>query len=371
MRDKHYSDTMCPFDFDGRSGVLAHAYYPNGDLNHVSEIHIDNEEQWYVQLTENPWNKDHLLHTLTHEIGHAIRIEHSPHDNSVMYAFVPVKQWPVTLSLDDVLAVQNHYGPNPNAPELLPVSTFVPPTVAPTTTTLQPSLPRKPKPLPPRHVCEVRNPDVILLMKTITIIAYDKYVYIASSNWGPHIYRHLLKKYLRFLPSNFTKLDAAYQQSSGELVLFADGYVYLVSYPSLQLQDGWLGSFSEIGLPSDAVINTTFQSSMGHTYVIFNNDSVAVVDDCSVRIKEYNKLKLTFPGVPPSMSLAFRYADGFVYFLYSERYLAFSEFTSFMHSAGPFNMRLIDIHCPDINILYNLKSLVSQLEKYEHALHSE
>ncbi|XP_020299161.1 matrix metalloproteinase-24-like [Pseudomyrmex gracilis] len=51
MWDKHYSDTMCPFDFDGRGGVLAHAYYPNGDLNHVSEIHIDNEEQWHVQLT--------------------------------------------------------------------------------------------------------------------------------------------------------------------------------------------------------------------------------------------------------------------------------------------------------------------------------
>ncbi|XP_020299177.1 matrix metalloproteinase-14-like [Pseudomyrmex gracilis] len=309
MWDKHYSDTMCPFDFDGRDGVLVQAYYPNGDLTHVSEIHIANEEQWHVQLTKNPWNKDYLLHTLTHEIKHAIGIEHSLHDNSVMYAFVPVKQWLVALSLDDVLAVHNHYGPNSNAPELPPVSTFVPPTVAPTTTTTttpQPPLPRKPKPLPPRHVCEVRNPDVILSMKTITIIAYDKYVYIASSNWGPYIYPHLLKEYLRFLPSNFTKLDAACQQSSGELVLFADGYVYLVSYPSLRLQDGWPRSFSEIGLPSDATINTAFQSSMGHTYVIFNNDSVAVVNDCNVRIKEYNKLKLTFPGVPPSMSLAYK-----------------------------------------------------------------
>ncbi|XP_020294041.1 stromelysin-1-like [Pseudomyrmex gracilis] len=134
MLDKHYSG-MCPFDFDVRSGVLPHAYFPNGDLEHVSEVHIDNAEQWHVQLTENPWNKDHLLHTLTHEIGHAIGIEHSPHNDSVMYAFVPVKQWPVTLSLDDVLAVQNHYGPNPDAPELPPVSTFASPTIAPTTTT--------------------------------------------------------------------------------------------------------------------------------------------------------------------------------------------------------------------------------------------
>ncbi|XP_020296881.1 matrix metalloproteinase-9-like, partial [Pseudomyrmex gracilis] len=285
-----------------KGGVLAHAYYPNGNIEHVSEVHIDNEEQWHVQLTENPWN-NHQLRTLTHEIGHAIGIEHSPHDDSVMYVFVPVKQWSVTLSLDDVLAVQNRYGSNPDAPKLPPVSTFVPLTIAPPTTTTTtpqpPSLPRKPKPLPlPRNACEVRNPDAILLTTTITFITKDKYVYIASANWGLHIYPRLLTEYLRFLPSNFTKLGAVYQQPSGELVLFANGYVYLVSYPSLQLQNSWPRSFSEIELPSDAVINTAFQSPTGHTYIIFNNDSVAVVDDCHLRIKEYSKLKLTFPGVP-------------------------------------------------------------------------
>ncbi|XP_020297816.1 matrix metalloproteinase-14-like [Pseudomyrmex gracilis] len=112
MWDKRHSNSVCPFDCDGRGGIFAHAYYSNGDLEHVSEVHIDNAEQWHVQLTENPWNKNHVLHTLTHEIGHAIGIEHSPHNDLVMYVFVPIKQWPVTLSLDDVLTVQNHYGPS-------------------------------------------------------------------------------------------------------------------------------------------------------------------------------------------------------------------------------------------------------------------
>ncbi|XP_020297812.1 stromelysin-1-like [Pseudomyrmex gracilis] len=135
MWDKHYSENVCLFDFDGQGAVLAHAYYPNKDLKHVSEVYIDNAEQWHVELTENPWNKDHLLHTLTHEIGHAIGMEYSLHTDSVMYAFMPIKQWPVTLSLNDVLAMQNHYGPNSNAPELLPVSTFALLTIAPSTTT--------------------------------------------------------------------------------------------------------------------------------------------------------------------------------------------------------------------------------------------
>lgn len=142
----------------------------------------------------------------------------------------------------------------------------------------------------------MRNPDAIILTNTITFITQDKYVYKATANWGPRILVCWPNEYLRFLPSNFTKLDAAHQWSSGELVLFVDSYVYLVSYPGLQLQKGWPRSLSEIGLSSDATINTAFQSPMGRTYIIFNNDSVAIVDDCPLKVKEYGKLQDTFPG---------------------------------------------------------------------------
>ncbi|KYQ47230.1 hypothetical protein ALC60_13752 [Trachymyrmex zeteki] len=40
--------------------------------NYVAEIHVVNAESWHIYLNKKPINKEYLLHTLTHEIGHAL-----------------------------------------------------------------------------------------------------------------------------------------------------------------------------------------------------------------------------------------------------------------------------------------------------------
>ncbi|XP_011633163.1 stromelysin-1-like [Pogonomyrmex barbatus] len=63
---------------DGPGNVLAHAFLSSSK---VSEVHVDNSEKWHIELTANPNDTVHLLYMLTHEIGHALGLYHSPQKN--------------------------------------------------------------------------------------------------------------------------------------------------------------------------------------------------------------------------------------------------------------------------------------------------
>ncbi|KAL6253533.1 hypothetical protein P5V15_005790 [Pogonomyrmex californicus] len=82
---------ICPSLLDGPGNVLAHAFLSSSKV----EVHVDNAEKWHIELTDNPNDTIHLLHTLTHEIGHALGLHYSSQKNSIMYTFIPSKTFPV------------------------------------------------------------------------------------------------------------------------------------------------------------------------------------------------------------------------------------------------------------------------------------
>ncbi|XP_032682492.1 matrilysin-like [Odontomachus brunneus] len=106
----------CLTPLDGPGGVLAHANYPTGGVDHVSEVHIDRAESWHIKINKNPSKKYSLLYILIQEIGHALGLSHSERKGSVMYAFAPERPiFPMRLNLDissiwRILNIQQLYG---------------------------------------------------------------------------------------------------------------------------------------------------------------------------------------------------------------------------------------------------------------------
>lgn len=58
---------------DGPNGVLAYGYFP-GDSGLAGDVQLDTAEQWAV----NPLAGKDLIEVATHEIGHALGLEHQP-----------------------------------------------------------------------------------------------------------------------------------------------------------------------------------------------------------------------------------------------------------------------------------------------------
>lgn len=96
--------------FDGKKGILAHAYFPGqGDIS--GDCHINDEWNWVTGVHLSTMGKPPLVPILMHEFGHSIGLRHDNFDNSdIMYPSFDLGQKKNNLGDRSIARAQERYG---------------------------------------------------------------------------------------------------------------------------------------------------------------------------------------------------------------------------------------------------------------------
>ena len=96
--------------FDGKKGVLAHAYFP-GQGNISGDCHINDDWNWVAGVHLATLSKPPLVPILMHEFGHSLGLRHDTFDDTdIMYPSFNLGHRKNNLGSRSIERMQTRYG---------------------------------------------------------------------------------------------------------------------------------------------------------------------------------------------------------------------------------------------------------------------
>lgn len=293
--------------FDGKGGVLAHAFSPGEGTG--GDTHFDEDENW--TLTSAGTN---LFLVAAHELGHALGLAHSQVPTALMY---PTYQYVNTVGYelpnDDRQGVQAIYGVR---------ATLGQPTTKPDPNpqpTIKPVPKPQPRPEPDPEPTSKPPPDRCsrdLIFDAATSIQSNLYFFKDGHFWKrSSSWDGIIMMKIQSVWPGISKVDAAYEYGKSSTVIFFEGNRYwrirgntvLPGYPKPLRDFGFPTSVTKI----DAAVHVSFTSRT----LLFAGNQYWSYNDRSGRMDAgYPKLIHTeFRGIGNRVDAAFE-NKGFLYF---------------------------------------------------------
>ncbi|CAJ0941021.1 unnamed protein product, partial [Mesorhabditis belari] len=226
--ESHEYHAPCTYRFE-TPGVLAHAFKPLDPMWSIgSDLHFYDLHHWRKNYTSS-YEYPSLYSVAMHEIGHALGLDHSPNDQSVMFAVDLPRKTKEQIRLDsqDLWVLETLYGrkitkhlPHPAGPH---------PTHHPKIPTLTTKMP-----LIPLHEDSIKPRPCSSSVDAIFTINDEFYVFKADWYWRVHNKTnsidgpHQISKRFHNLP---TPIDAAIQIERNTYFFIGNKY-YIYQYPS-------------------------------------------------------------------------------------------------------------------------------------------
>lgn len=321
----HHGDS---YPFDGRSGTLAHAFFPKS-----GETHFDEDEQFDYEDGRGV----NLMIVAAHEFGHTLGLAHSNVPDSLM---APVYQGYVPnfkLPRDDVMAIQQLYGRKKR-----PTETTTTP--RPRTTTAQPPGPKSKK----------SAVDVCKASANFDASYYDDHSQELVAFRGNYFWRFdsegKFNGYPKSISSHWRGLtgdvDAvAYSSQTSRIYFFKGKQIW--RYHNGQLERGFPRPLSDLALPNrvDAAMKLENDGLIyvfrGRRYYRFHEYQPY---DGRVR---YRKLSIHhhWNGIPDRLDGALTWNDGSIYFFRRNKLYKFSKSELRVEKGFPKKLKKYFIKC--------------------------